>query len=226
MGAVVLAAGAAPGLAQTIQFNYQATPNTTSVVLDPISPSDPTGDINNGSFTYNGSGFLSPPLPPPAFSGISGVEFVGSPSFDFSKFLNPNTTDAFITNFSPFYFLGSCAICKNSTQAGEQIIVQDSPGNVSFTDAGGTGTVIQAFAGSIPIRYGSNGSPGSISFSASAFVATNQKVGNGSGFISFNYTPDLSGVPGPLPVLGASIAFAFSRKIRKRISMAQSVPCN
>jgi hypothetical protein len=228
MGAVVLSAGAAPGFAQTsVTFNFQGGLNTTSLEL--ANPPNPP-DLNIGSFTYNGTGLLPSNLPA-GFAGITGIDFVNSTSFSYSRNTDPLISDAFITNFSPFYFLGTCPICRNISSTGtiinegEQITVPDNNGNVTFSPAGTFGTTVTGFGGSVPIRFGSNGSPGSLTFNASGFVATDGTVSGGVGFITFDYVADTSGVPGPLPIFGASVAFAFSRKIRKRISAAQS-GCN
>jgi hypothetical protein len=56
-----------------------------------------------------------------------------------------------------------------------------------------------------------------LQFNASALVNNDGGVWFGDGSIAFSVKPNASQVPGPLPILGASAAFAFSRKLRRRI---------
>lgn len=220
VGGVVLGVGATPGMAQvtsSVTFNYLAAPNNTTITLD--NQNDPT----SGTIKYNGTGTLSSTPPPTTgFAGITGIEFVNPFTFSYSALNFPTNSDASIISFSPFYFLGTCPICKDQPLE-EQITIPDSQGNVLITDTSGTGFIVTPSGGPVPIRFGSTGSPGTISFSALNFVAINQTVGNGSGFITFDFIPDTSGVPGPLPILGASTAFAFSRRLRRRVAIARVV---
>jgi hypothetical protein len=216
VGGVVLGVGTAPGMAQTVTFNFLLTPNTTGIELD--TANDPT----SGTITYNGGGVLSSTPPPTTgFADITGIEFVNPSTFSYSALNFPTTTDASIFSFSPFYFLGTCPICKGQPLE-EQITIPDSQGNVLITTIDQVGSIVTPSGGPVPIRFGSTGSPGTISFSAQNFVAINQTVGNGSGFITFDFVPDATGVPGPLPILGASTAFAFSRRLRRRVAISQS----
>jgi hypothetical protein len=227
---VVVATGAAPALSQTsVTFNYlndaeNLGPNSTS-----ISTPDPA-NRREGTITYNGTGAIpTSSTPPPsgwAFDNITGIEFL-NPLNTFSYSGQADTTTASIFTFSPFYFLGTCLICKE--QPGEEAItVPDFEGNIltntiSVPDQGVIGTNVTISSGPVPIRFGSNGSPGVISFSASNFVAINNTIGSGTGFISFDMIPDTTGVPGPIPILGASTAFAFSRRLRRRVAIARVV---
>ena len=45
--------------------------------------------------------------------------------------------------------------------------------------------------------------------------------GNGNATIS-NFNGPIASVPGPLPILGVGAAFAYSRRLRRRINLAKS----
>jgi hypothetical protein len=61
-----------------------------------------------------------------------------------------------------------------------------------------------------------------LTFDAAATVARGSANGDGFGNISFVSINGTSQVPGPLPILGATTAFAFSRKLRRRITASNS----
>jgi hypothetical protein len=221
-GAAILAVGFSPGKAQTSQvtFEYQelgGDNNTTLKVTDP--------NLLTGTITYNGTGIIGVPTGP-GFQGVTGIEFVNSsdPTFGYSL---PalGTSQGTLTSFSPFFLLGTCPICKNTTSPGEQIeIVEPSSAATiqrqgSLVAGGGV-----AIGGNIQsIRFGSTGSPGIITFSAFNLVQASNSISEGTGSITLSFIQDTTGVPGPLPILGASTAFAFSRRLRRKVSIARAV---
>jgi hypothetical protein len=220
LGAAILAVGFSPGKAQTSQvtFEYQelgGDNNTTLEVTDP--------NLFTGTITYNGTGIIGVPTGP-GFQGVTGIEFGNPPAFSYSL-PGFGTSQGSLTSFSPFFLLGTCPICKNDTSPGEQIqIVEPSSAasiqrQGSLIDGGGV-----AIGGNIQaIRFGSTGSPGIITFSAFNLVEASNSISEGTGSITLSFIQDTTGVPGPLPILGASTAFAFSRRLRRRLSIARAV---
>lgn len=57
-----------------------------------------------------------------------------------------------------------------------------------------------------------------------ARVGANTAIGEGTGVISnFVFEAEYEAVPGPLPLLGAAAAFAWSRRLRKRLNSANTL---
>lgn len=217
VGALV-ALGAAPSLAQvssSVTFNYidELGPNNTS-----INTPDPA-DRRNGTVTFNGTGAPSAPTGSDFFNGITGIQFLDPFTFAYSG--APGSSVASYSSFSQFYFLGNCSICNNNPDS--LITVPNSTGNILTSNVPGVGSAVTLSGGPIPIRFGETGHSGTITFAAQNLIATNNTIGGGSGFISFDVIDGPERVPGPLPILGASTAFAFSRKLRKRMASAQPV---
>jgi hypothetical protein len=214
---VVLAVGANAGQAQvtsSLKFDYTLTPNIVS-----IESSSPT---TSGTITYEGIG-VPPSAPPPAnspFDGVTGIQFINPSTFSYTAVGSTAT----FGSFSSFWLIGSCLICQGQTGA-QQVTVPDPAGTIptgsilTLTSQGST--VVTLSGGPVPIRFGQNGSPGILVFDSLSLISASNTIGEGSGTITISMLQDTTGVPGPLPILGASTAFIFSRKLRRRVAVAQ-----
>jgi hypothetical protein len=231
-GGWLLSAGAGAGLAQTpvvtssVTFQYLTAPNTTSITAVPGNPAE-------GSITYLGNGLPFNQTGNEFFSNIDGIKIVDP------AFTDPTSTqfsykadgaNSSITNVLSFYFIGDttkCSICGTATTPPPEssyITVPDSTNALIFINAlsSDVSNVIVS-GGSIPINFGNTGQTGTISFAANNIVTNADGIGlfPGTGSISFQVFQSTK-VPGPLPILGASTAFAFSRKLRRRVASANA----
>jgi hypothetical protein len=224
-GGWLLSAGAGAGMAQvtsSVTFSYlNKTQTQFNTANTPAS----------GTVTFLGTS--SAPTPNQAnndfWTGITGIQAVGSsngPSFNYNSPPSPGGLSS-ITNFTQFYFLGTCSICGDGITpppSSSFITVTDSPGTTAITDPIPgllLGYLVTNSGGPINIEYGDTGQTGTISFNANNIVATDATVGTLGNGGSLSFTVNQSNkVPGPLSILGASTAFAFSRKLRRRVATA------
>jgi hypothetical protein len=201
-------------ITSSVTFNYFSPPtNTTSLQLDAAN------NPNNGSVTYIGGGepINATPFPNDFFTGITGIQFASKPTFNYDA---STSGRASLTSIPLFYFLGSCSICGSTSlppSLSSFISVPNSAANLYVSDLGGLGTQIIS-SDPIGTDFGDTGQSGTITFLANNIVKGGDSVGLGS-TISFGVFQS-SKVPGPLPILGASTAFAFSRKLRRRVASA------
>jgi hypothetical protein len=218
-GGWLLSAGAGAGMAQpitsSVTFNYFSPPtNTTSLQLDAAN------NPNNGSVTYIGGGepINATPFPNDFFTGITGIQFANTPTFNYDA---STPGRASLTSIPLFYFLGSCSICGSTSvppSLSSFISVPNSGANLNVNNIPNFGTQIILSSDPIAIDFGDTGQSGTITFLANNIVNGADSAGLGS-TISFGVFQS-SKVPGPLPILGASTAFAFSRKLRRRVASA------
>lgn len=206
--------GAAPAMAQvtsSIKFDYTVAPNITSL--------NSTNPASAGNLTYAGTG-VGPATPPAAgspFDGVTGIQFVNPFTYSYTAI----GSTASYTSFSPFWLIGTCTICQG--QAGQQqVTVPDSTGTILTQSIPGVATAVTLSGGPVPIRFGQNGSPGILVFDSLNLIAASNTIGEGTGTITISMLQDTTGVPGPLPILGASTAFAFSRRLRRRVATARA----
>jgi hypothetical protein len=174
------------------------------------------------------------------FQGVNGIQWIGNPGNPGilrSDYLAPlagtcspptiwggGTCDWSGMEFTlrPFYFLGdsTCIICGlsnavslvNLTGSGKRT-VSNSTSPVTIEDSVETlfsnivfGTAVTPRA---KVRYTARNSYISGDVSGSSF--------DSDGVITFEEVP----VPGPLPILGGSVAISFSRKLRRRLRLAK-----
>jgi hypothetical protein len=177
------------------------------------------------------------------FSGVSGIQWIGTANSgvlrsDYSAPSPGTCTSANISaggtcdwsdmdvKLRPFYFLGdaSCSICGPTNQV--SLVNLIGSGNRTVSGATSpfliTDTVETSFA---TISFGSDLSAPQAKV---RFVASNSYpiggvrgpdfVSSGSLYFEEHQVP---AVPGPLPILGGSVAFGFSRKIRKRLGITK-----
>jgi hypothetical protein len=225
-----IALGADPSYAQqgsTITINFPTSPDTTLVNTNGI------GGTAEGSVTFQGTGVATDPIPPDPnqtgfFAGVKGIEFINNaPAYSFS---GEGIGVSSYFGFSPFYLIGTCEICKGSTN--EKVVTVDQAfanGTTTVFPVSSTSEFVTTSTGpGIPITFGNSGpqsgNRGTITFFAQALVQgdANAAVGAGIGSVGLAVLPGV-GVPGPLPILGASTAFAFSRKLRRRVTSAKAV---
>lgn len=221
-GGCLLSVGAGAGMAQSVTsgvtFNYFAPPtNTTSTQLDTA------GNPSNGNVTYIGGGVPvnATPAPNNFFEGITGIQFVKTPTFDYDE-TTPNR--ASLTNIPLFYFLGVCSICGSTATpppASSFITVPNSGATLQVNNLA-IGNQVILSSDLIDINYGDTGQTGTISFLANNLVQAADTVGIGLGSTIRFEVYQSSKVPGPLPIFGASTAFAFSRKLRRRVASANA----
>jgi hypothetical protein len=174
------------------------------------------------------------------FQGVNGIQWIGNPGNPGilrSDYLAPlagtcspptiwggGTCDWSGMEFTlrPFYFLGdsTCIICGlsnavslvNLTGSGKRTI-SNSTSPVTIEDSVDTlfsnivfGTAVTPRA---KVRYTARNSYIAGDVSGSSFAS--------DGVITFEEVP----VPGPLPILGGSVAISFSRKLRRRLRLAK-----
>jgi len=129
----------------------------------------------------------------------------------------------------PFYFTGdtSCVICGvsntvslvNLTGSGKRTVSD------SFTPVQITDTLETLFA-TITFGTGPNAPQARVRYMAANSYPSGGVTGpnfTSNGVITFTEAvPPLSeAVPGPLPILGGSVAFGFSRRLRQRLRLTK-----
>ncbi len=128
-------------------------------------------------------------------------------------------TKTLSSTFDSFYLGGTCAVCGPlNVIAGQTTSATGQyAGSNSANPTDGNYSIISAM---IPITYGASGFTGTLQY-----LVTNNFMSEGQTLIPTdsvgNFT--LTAVPGPLPVVGAAVAFGWSRKLRRRIAENRSV---
>jgi len=209
---------------------------TTPVQLNSSGAAfSPSGTPPGRRFDFRG---LTTPGSTGLFAGVSGIQWIGNPSGGVlrSDYLAPLAGTCSAANIStggtcdwsgmeltlrPFYLTGdaSCVICGASNTV--SLVNLTGTGNRTVSAAtspvGITDTLETAFA-DIIFGTGPNAPQARVQF-----TATNSYPAGGSAGPNFtsNGVITFEEVPGPLPILGGSIAFGFSRKLRQRLRLTK-----
>lgn len=225
LGAGALAVAAAPAHAlistQTVgPYSFKTsgtTPQTTPISITPFSAS--------AASTLTGVK-LSLPTPQPQFGGQVGlvpafapapVNFsaTGTPSFTFSSSAGTLSTTASTITITPNSVSSQTVAAASGTFNGTA-----ASGIPTF----GSPTLQAYFAGSPQIisystTYSGSSIPvgGALAFNGG--TGLNPTTLEGDFYIQYQY---LSEVPAPLPIAGAAMAFAHTRRLRKRIKARQA----
>lgn len=177
------------------------------------------------------------------FSGVTGLQWIGtanpgvlrsdysapSPGTCTSPDIRPGGTcdwSGMDVTLRPFYFLGdaSCSICGPASL----VSLVSLTGSANRTVSGATSPLIITDTLETSFATISFGADSSAPKAKVRFVASNSYpiggvagpdfVSSGSLYFEEHQAPP---VPGPLPVLGGSVAFGFSRKLRKRLRLTK-----
>jgi len=128
--------------------------------------------------------------------------------------------------FGSFYLNGSCSFCGmantvaliNSIDTGAAKYTGESPDSIPGTRI--LGNQNELTSGLYDIVFGASGIRGTIKYTAFTNVNSEPLRQFNGGTITINAdvpNPPTAAVPGPLPVLGAGAAYAYSRRLRRRI---------
>lgn len=143
------------------------------------------------------------------YTQIASVTFTPGTQYHFQD-------NYFWQSFAPIYLPGTYTDTDPGNLRGYVIAAigdfSDLPGNVQFE--GGTATVSSKFV------LGGNG------FNDSSFPGPPTgfypiPIGDGNVGINGYFNPNLSYVPGPLPILGAATAFGMARRMKRRVNSAR-----
>jgi len=128
-------------------------------------------------------------------------------------------------DFGSFYLDGSCSFCGSANAV--SIISATNTGTAQFIGEADTSTVGNSNGGSqneitssiYNIMFGTSGITGTLQYTASTNVVANPLSQSNKGTITImtNGVKPPNGVPGPLPILGAGVAYGYSRRLRQRI---------
>jgi hypothetical protein len=197
-----------------------------------MSPISTKGLLKGAALAFAGAAALgagsvlaSPPPPPACVTGVLGTFATNTPcSFGTYIFtLNSVSTSSLNPSTLQFFGAGNGFGVANSDFQGSGSInfTVQTQAPEFFTGASlNTGLGANTLISTVPTF--SLTSPGSTSFDPFAVTsisnATYTFVSNGDEFNSrLTFTSD---VPVPLPIVGAGLAFGFTRKLRKRAKLA------
>jgi len=230
------------GVQSTITFNPLTTWNST-----PDNPGNSVESVANGFVTYGDSGFIFGPTfnssnggTTPGnqfgyFAGATGLNWLqqqGPPSSNVGYTSNSETGTQ-IADFatSSFSFTGgaNCGVCGLTFQLAPDSSTQ---GTRTIDDLVSLGPDVTArpvsilsptltyiaLLGGVP-----TGQTIALEYDANFLVRNEDITRAGGGGIRFA-TNTSAEVPAPLPILGASTAFAYSRRIRRRIQVRRATP--
>jgi len=119
--------------------------------------------------------------------------------------------------------------CSSTTTTPGQATFQINPStptaaNWSLIGSGNTNGVASSFWSANTVSIQSFITLTFPSFTPSAQTATFTLNGSGvDNYILYNYDYVANGVPGPLPLAGAGLAFGFSRRLRRRIKSSSTI---
>jgi hypothetical protein len=125
------------------------------------------------------------------------------------------TRNLFFNANRPILLAGSCILC------GVEIIPStDITGTGSWIGTSDYKTGRYSYSSSIPVAYATTGYTGTLTFNAESIIQGGVAT---SSIGSFGVTANgPSSVPGPIPLLGAASAFAWSRNLRKRMNQTSA----
>jgi hypothetical protein len=196
-----------------------ATPITDPIFNASFDPNDPTSEVQGGSYGY--------------FAGVTGLNWsADSPgNFSYSNSNSGNFTSIpanFVT--SSFSFAGDPSTCGVCGLTFVPSFTEPQTGTITNGNGPTGNTSILGTQGPTTLTYLAllNGNPTgqtiSLTYNARFLVSNNDRTqASGFGSIVFqSNTVPTNKVPSPLPILGASAAFAYSRRIRRRLQVQLS----
>ncbi len=203
-GAAVVAAavtGLSAGSAEAVQTTTCALPGNltigdktvTNIVCNGVGP-DTEIRFNNFGLAYDFGSVIDPPT---QSGSISYTISVTNPRFEFAA--------VGLDSGCIFPALGGCTVTKNVSWNGGSTSLASSNGNPAPVD--------YLFAAGVT----------SLNIQDIFFATGNSAVSTANNFFSQrpgNVPPD--SVPGPLPILGAGMAFGLSRRLRSRIKASST----
>ncbi|MCP9837192.1 hypothetical protein KBY84_06745 [Cyanobium sp. N.Huapi 1H5] len=204
-GAAVVAAavtGLSAGSAEAVQTTTCALPSdltigdktVRNIVCNGVGP-DTEIRFNNFGLSYDFGSVIDPPT---QGGSISYTIFINQPGFEFAA--------VGLDSGCIFPALGGCTVTKNVSWIGGSTSLASVNGNPAPLDY-----LFAAGVTSLDIE--------------DIFLATgNSAVSTANNFFSQRTVvapPD--SVPGPLPILGAGMAFGFSRRLRSRVKASSLV---
>ena len=208
--AAALAVGAPSAHAATGSLNFF---DGLSDFFDDVPDAPVAGDMF--SVTFN----------PGLQVGIQGSSGVFDPPFDGTPIYVENVNSASVASFT--YTGASDLWTLNNTTSfgftnGVTIGINEDVPFLVLKGASSVAVDIVGTAGGPAADVFVTGLPvGSVTPTAGVFTF-NDDNGNVGGSYSANITVATPTVPGPLPLLGAGVAFGYSRKVRKRIKLSQT----
>jgi hypothetical protein len=152
------------------------------------------GDIKGGQFTTNPVTYSATSTPLFKFDNVSASAFSGSPS-NITLTGNPGTTIGLTTLPASGMYSGSFNMI---TPTGIESYFAGSP-------------TVNVFNGNFMT-----------SATAGGGIFENNLTVSGPLYLTYKYDDGLNPAPGPLPIVGAGLAFGFSRKLRRRIQSSVS----
>jgi hypothetical protein len=159
------------------------------------------GNIQGGQFTAAPSTYSATSTPFFQFNHATNPSFSGSSS-NITLTGNPVTT------------VGLTTLPASGMYSGSFNMIDTSPASMIPT------SIQSYFAGSPTVNV-FNGN-----FMASAVggggIFGNSLTLSGPLYLTYKYDDGVTGVPAPLPIVGASVAFGFARKLRRRIQSSAS----
>jgi len=198
---------------------------------------NPSGTPPGRKFDFRG---LTTPGSTGLFAGVSGIQWTGTPSegvlrSDYSAPSAGTCTSANISGggtcdwsqmemtLRPFYFTGdaSCVICGASNIVSLLNLTGSGRRNVSASSTPVQITeILETSFANITFGTGPNAPQAKVRYMATNSYPFGGATGpdfTSNGVITF----DEVNVPGPLPILGGSIAFGFSRRLRQRLRLTK-----
>jgi hypothetical protein len=152
------------------------------------------GDIKGGQFTTNPVTYSATSTPLFKFNNVSASAFSGSPS-NITLTGNPVTTIGLTTLPASGMYSGSFNMI---TPTGIESYFAGSP-------------TVNVFNGNFMTSATGGGG-----------IFENNLTVSGPLYLTYKYDDGLNPAPGPLPIVGAGLAFGFSRKLRRRIQSSVS----
>ena len=159
------------------------------------------GDIQGGQFTTAPSTYSATSTPLFKFNNVSASAFSGSPS-NITLTGNPVTT------------AGLTTLPASGMYSGSFNMIDTSPASM-------TPTTIQSYFAGAPTVSVFNGNF-MTSVAGGGGIFGNNLTVSGPLYLTYKYDDGTAPAPGPLPIVGAGLAFGFSRKLRRRIQSSVS----
>ncbi len=202
-GAAVVAAavtGLSAGSAQAVQTTTCALPSDLTIGDKTVSKIVCTGVGADTEIRFNNFGLaydFGSVIDPPTQSGsISYTISITKPKLEFAA--------VGLDSGCIFPALGGCTVTKDVSWNGGSTSLSSSNGNPAPVD--------YLFAAGVT----------SLNVKDSFFATGNSAVSTANNFFSQRPGRGLDSVPGPLPILGAGMAFGLSRRLRSRIKASST----
>jgi hypothetical protein len=163
------------------------------------------------------------------FNGVTGINRVDTNANVFLVDYNDPSQGSGIANsftrdlnatVSPFFLTGTCFVCGMSNIISVSSLASgDVLGTFAGLSSGGipTSGLYSIFTNNpIAFTFLGAGIAGTLSYEAMSSFTGSSTTGTSGSFT-------ITAVPGPVPIAGAALAFSWSRKLRKRIKLAEPI---